>query len=128
MPRQHTPIDWEKCYQDLGKLFPEINAILEERIGAILPAAVPRMIELGNFPPHIAIVFPTSDSERVLYDPLQLTLDTAIRAVATDYNLKVSNGVYSHRSKLEMRMGVGRFFQDGNHFVLKPDYDTYKLD
>lgn len=128
MPRQQIPINWEKCKQDLKELFPQIRAVLEERIDAILPKVIPHFIELEDFPPHIAIGFPTAaNSIKVLYDPNQLTLDRAIRAVAANYNLRASNGYYAHPSRFERRIGMYGFIRDDCYFVLKPHYDSYRV-
>ena len=129
MPRQLIPIDWEKCKQDLKELFPRIGTILEERIDAILPKVITHSIGLEDFPPHIAIGFDADvdPALKFLYNPNQLALDRAIRAVAADYNLRASNGCYTHASRLERRVGVRNFYRDDSHFVLKPNYDSYRI-
>ena len=87
----NATIDFDRCFQDLSKKFPEIKSELERRIGELLGVSIVPTILLITRPPRIDVTLPLNQqSPSPETRRKQASLAISISQVASDHNLNVS--------------------------------------
>lgn len=109
-----TPKDFEKCFQDLSIVFPDVKFDLELRICRLFGGLVSPEITIWKHAPSIRVALPFSPREESPEDRRQVELAAVIDEMAADYGLRVN-------SFLSMNYQSSLYF-------LKPDYERYRID
>ena len=94
-------INWDACFKNLRKIFPEIKSELEK----INQRAI---IEIEEFPPHISIFTGQEENSEIV---------KALEEISDKYKLRAHSGFYDGR----------QLIHSIDSFVLKPDYQKFVI-
>ena len=102
MPK--TTINWERCFQDLSRVYPDVKLELETRTTNLFEGAVVPKVLLENRPLCIDVQlflnqeFPSPETKKK-----QVSLAIIISDVANRYNLRVFAAAWGQTSQYKLK-------------------------
>jgi len=132
-------IDWNLAFEKVSAIFPDIEALVSERINIPMGDFVSFSAELVRYPPSILLSAPQSCDycsalrdkklgyllDRKIFREKEELFITFLREISNQYELRTSKG---QGGVYEGRLNFTQDFAYGTQFILKPDYPRYKLD